>query len=305
MNNQYKKSYATLWLAVIVLPFLFNACKKSTAVVPSPPVNPPTTSNCRLAQWRASETADPFFFEYAGNGKLLQSRVYKNGLANPPSTTVFVYDGSNRLTSSYDSAAFAANNQYTSITTYSNYNNAGYPQHSMERVKAHRDYETDYVYDAGNRITRAIVQSFDMNDALYSKDTVDYLYDANGNFLQGLAHTVLNGTRAVYTAIEIEGYDTKPNFYKSLGAEFNLHRIANSDAYTAAGYYGYYLYMPSANNPLKVYLHNQGTGSKGDFLTYTYDYDSKTNLPSKITYTNTSGGIVRGPAAAFVLYICK
>ncbi len=305
MNHQPTTSSALPGITIFSLLFLFCACKKSTLVVPSPPPNPPATSSCQLVQWKSSETADPLFFEYAGSGKLLKARAFKNGIGNPPSTTVFVYDGSNQLTSSYDSAAFAANDQYTSITTYSNFSSAGYPQHSVERVKAHRDYETDFVYDGANRITRATIQSYDMNDAPYSKDTVDYVYDAKGNFLQGLAHTALNGIRAVYTAVEIEGYDAKPNFYKSLGTEFNLHRIANSDAYSAAGYFGYYLYMPSANNPLKVFLHNQGTGSKGDFLTYTYDYESKTNLPSKITYTNTSGGIVRGPATASVLYNCK
>ncbi|MCC6287985.1 MAG: hypothetical protein IT249_08870 [Chitinophagaceae bacterium] len=279
-----------------------SACKKNNS---TPPVTPPATNTCQLVKWMATETANPYFFEYAGTGKLLKARIYTNGISLPPSTTLFEYDGNNRLTRSYDSAGSAANNQYSAITTYSNYNAAGYPQHSLEKTKAHRDYETDYVYNAKNNIIQAIVQTYDMNDAPYSKDTVDYLYDAKENFIKGSARTTLNGARAVYTAIEIDGYDTQPNFYKSLATEFNLHRIANANAYTAAGYFAYYLYMPSANNPLKVFLHNQGTNSKGDYLTYTYQYDATTKLPSAISYTNTSGGIIRGTSQATAIYNCK
>jgi len=289
--------------------FLFvtiAACKKNDSApsVP-PPITPPAAASCLLVKWTATSVANPNFFEYAPNGKLIKSRVYSNGVSLPPSTTVFDYDGNNRLTRSYDSAAMVANNQYTTVTTYSNYTAAGYPQHSIERTTAHRDYETDFTYNAKNSIVQAVIQTYDGNDALYSKDTVDFLYDANENFLKGSARTRLNGTRGVYTAIEIEGYDTHPNFYKSLGAEYNLHRIANSDAFTAAGYFSYYLYMPAANNPLKVFLHNQGLTDKGDYLTYSYEYDGGTKLPSKISYTNTSGGITRGPSLATALFNCK
>jgi hypothetical protein len=294
---------ALLIYSIAVINF---SCKKDKTTPPvAPPATPPDTSTCQLVKWMATETANPYFFEYGTNGKLIKARIYTNGTSLPPSTTLFEYDGNSRLTRSYDSAAMVANNQYTTITSYSGYTVAGYPQHSVERTTAHRDYETDYVYNAKNNIIRAIVQTYDMNDVLYSKDTADFLYDANENFLKGSAHTKLNGIRDVYTAIEIEGYDTQPNFYRSLGTEFNLHRIANSDAFTAAGYFSYYLYMPSANNPLKVFLHNQGPNDKGDYLTYTYAYQANTKLPSKISYTNTSGGITRGPSLAAAVYNCK
>ncbi len=288
--------------ALLILSIIQFSCKKNN---PLPPTPPPGTSTCQLVKWTATEAANPYFFEYAGNGNLIKARIYKNGTTQPPSTTQFEYDANNRLTRSYDSATMAADNQYTTITSYSNYNAAGYPQHSVERTKAHRDYETDYVYNGKGNVIQAIIQTYDINDALYSKDTVDYLYDAGENFIKGSARTKLNGTRAVYTAIEIEGYDTRTNFYKSLGTVFNLHRIANSDAFTAAGYFEYYLYMPSANNPLKVFLHNQGPNDKGDYLTYTYEYDANTNLPSKISFTNTSGGITRGPSLANANFNCK
>jgi hypothetical protein len=304
MNTAFKKKYTkTIIGSISFLLLMLAACKKNTPA--APPVTPPATSTCQLVKWMATETANPIFFEYAGNGKLIKTRIYTNGNAQPPSTTMFEYDGSNRLIRSYDSAGNVANNQYTTITTYSNHTAAGFPQHSVERTKSHRDYETDYVYNAKNNIVQAIVQTYDINDALYSKDTADYLYSSDENFLKGSARTVLNGTRAVYTAIEIEGYDTHPNFYKSPGTEFNLHRIANTNAYSAAGYFGYYLYMPSNNNPLKVFLHNQGTNDKGDYLTYTYEYDANTKLPSKISFTNTSGGIERGPSLAAAIYNCK
>jgi hypothetical protein len=286
--------------------FAFASCKKSTTP-PGGGTTPPVTGakTCQLSFWKATETANPYFFEYSSTGKLAKARVYTNGNSNPPNTTQFEYDSQNRLTRSYDSAALALNNQYTSITVYSDYNAAGYPLHSIERVKAHRDYETDYEYNAKNSITRAIIQTFDINDALYSRDTVAFTYDATENFLSGIALTLVNGVRTRVTAFEVEGYDTKSNFYKSLGNEFNLHRIANADAMTAAGYYGYSLYMPSANNPLKVYLHNQGLDNKGDYLTYTYEYDASTGLPSKISFMNTSGGLTRGPGFATALYTCK
>lgn len=281
---------------------LAASCKKNNS---TPPVNPPSTNACQLIQWKATEVANLLFFEYTDNGKLIKARIFTNGTSLPASTTQFEYDAQNRLTKSYDSASVAANNQYTTITTYSNYTAAGYPQHSVESVKAHRDYETDYVYNAKNNITRAIIQSYDGKDVLYSKDTVYYLYDANENFISGTALTRVNGIRAAVTGIEIEGYDTKPGFYKSLGVEFNLHRIANSDALSAAGYFAYYLYMPSANNPLKVYLHNQGLNDKGDYLTYTYEYNAGTGMPDKISFTNTSGGITRGPGFATAVFRCK
>lgn len=304
MNTAFKKKYTkTIIGSISFLLLMLAACKKNAPAVP--PVTPPATSTCQLVKWMATETANPIFFEYAGNGKFIKTRIYTNGNAQPPSTTLFEYDGNSRLIRSYDSAGNVANNQYTTITTYSNYTTAGYPQHSVERTKAHRDYETDYVYNAKNNIIQAIVQTYDMNDALYSRDTVDYLYDTNENFLKGSARTTLNGIRAAYTAIEIEGYDAQPNFYKSVGIAFNLHRIANADAYTAAGNFAYYIYMPSANNPLKVFLHNQGTNNKGDYLTYSYEYDANTKLPSKINYTNTSGGITRGPSQASATYNCK
>lgn len=290
----------------LIMLFVLASCKKSTTP-PGGGTTPPVTGSktCQLSFWKATETANPYFFEYNSAGKLSKARVYSNGNGNPPNTTQFEYDSQNRLTRSYDSVSLAANNQYTSTTVYSSYNAAGYPQHSIESVKAHRDYETDYTYNAKNNITRAIIQTFDMNDALYSRDTVNFYYDAGDNFLSAAANVKANGVRTIITGIEIEGYDTKSNFYKSLGIEFNLHRIANADAMTAAGYYGYYLYMPSANNPLKVYLHNQGPGNKGDYLTYTYEYDAGTGLPSKISFTNTSGGITRGPGMATAGYTCK
>lgn len=303
MNTAFKEGYGDTIIASMAFVFLMLvACKKNS---PAPPVNPPAISTCQLVKWMATETANPIFFEYAGNGKLIKTRIYTNGNAQPSSTTMFEYDGSNRLTRSYDSVAMVVNNQYSAITTYSNYTAAGLPQHSVERTKAHRDYETDYVYNAKSNIVQAIVQTYDMNDVLYSKDTVEYLYNSEENFLKGSARTVLNGTRTVYTAIEIEGYDTHPNLYKSLGTEFNLHRIANTDALSAAGYFGYYLYMPSTNNPLKAFLHNQGINNKGDYLTYTYEYNANTKLPSKISFTNTSGGIERGPSLATAIYNCK
>ena len=290
----------------LILLIALYSCKKSSTT-PGGGNTPPVTGTktCQLAFWKATETANPYFFEYASSAKLVKARVYTNGNGQPPTTTQFEYDNQNRLTRSYDSAALGANNQYTTTTVYSNYNAAGYPLHAVAGVKAHRDYETDFLYNTKNSITRAIIQSFDMNDALYSRDTVEFTYDANENFLSGIALTRVNGIRTRLTGIEIEGYDTKPNFYKSLGNEFNIHRVANADAITAAGYYGYYLYMPSANNPLKVYLHNQGTDNKGDYLTYTYEYDASSGLPSKISFTNTSGGITRGPGLATANYTCK
>ena len=290
----------------LMILFVLASCKKSTTP-PGGGTTPPVTGakTCQLVLWKATETANPYFFEYTSSGKIAKARIYTNGVAQPPSTTQFEYDSQNRLTRSYDSAGLAANNQYTSTTVYSNYNAAGYPQHSVERVKAHRDYETDYEYDTKNNITRAIIQTFDMNDALYSRDTAEFSYDANGNFISGAALAKVNGIRSRVIAFEVEGYDTKTNFYKSLGNEFNLHRIASADALTAAGYFGYYLYMPSANNPLKVYLHNQGPGNKGDYLTYTYEYDAGTGLPSKISFMNTSGGVTRGPGIATASYTCK
>lgn len=279
-----------------------TGCKKNNPPLPN---NPGQEGYCKIIFWKATEVANPYYFEYAANGKLIKSRIFTNGSYQTPNTTQFEYDAQNRLSISYDSASAKANNEYTTITTYSNYTSSGYPQHSIERTKAHRDYETDYVYNAKNSITQAVIQTYDGKDALYSKDTVDYFYDAKENFLKGVAHVIVNGLRTIVTGIEIEGYDANPNFYKSLGNEFNLHRIANSDPLTASGYFAYYLYMPSANNPLKVYLHNQGANDKGDYLTYSYEYDPATKLPSRISFTNTSGGTTRGPGIATAIYDCK
>ena len=278
MNNNFQKEYLNANIfSILFLLFILGSCKKSN---PSSPVTPTPAKDCKLIKWNATEVADPNVFEYTSSGKLAKVRVFTNGLNQPPVTTQFEYDAQNRLINSYDSASIANDNEYSALTTYSNYNAAGYPQHSLERVKSHRDYETDYVYNARNSITKAIIQTFDGSDALYSKDTVDFIYDNRENFLKAVANVKQNGTRESITGIEIEGYDDNPCFYNSLGLEFNLHRIANSGAIFAAGYYGYYLYMPSANNPLKVFLHNQGKAPKAtSLLIVMYTIQTQSCLP--------------------------
>lgn len=280
-------------------------CKKSG---PNPAPNPSGTAACQLSFWKATETANPFSFAYTSQGKIAKSKVFTNGNSQPPTVIVFEYDAQNRLVKTYDSLGVALNNEFTETTVYSAHNAAGYPLKALRKFTNtnRRLAELDFVYNGKNNVVKAVMQFFDLNDKLYSKDTVNFYYDSNENFVKGTANTRLNGTRGEYAGIELEDYDSKPSFYGSLGVEFNLQRVAASgDAYAAAGYYGYYLYSPSAHNPGKVYLHNQGLDNRGDYLTYSYEYDAATGYPTKISFTNTSGGVTRGPGFAEARYACK
>lgn len=306
------KKYFNVSILSIVLKFVLfssfismTSCRKDDSGSTN---NPSGNKGCKLVFWKATEVAQPFKFEYNSVGKISRSRVFSNGNGAPPNVTIYEYTPQNQLLRTFDSVNVAANNEFTSTIYYSDYNNSGYPLKAVNKlVKSGRRFaELEFEYNSKNNVTRAIIQIFDGNDKPYRKDTAHFYYDNNENFIKGTANTVLNGVRKEYIGIEAEGYDTKPCFYGSLGIEPQVQRIAASnDAYMAAGYYAYYLYSPSANNPGKVYLHNQGTDNKGDYLTYTYIYDPVTDYPSSISFTNTQLGVTRGPSNAEARYECK
>ncbi len=287
-----------LFLAIVTI--LFLSCKKNSSSSNPPPGN--NSKHCELVFWKATDVAYPTYFEYNSNGKLVKTRWFSNGPSVTPLTRIFEYNAQNQLINIYDSTPNAMS------VSFSNYNTGGYPQKAIYNSNGIRQAEFEFEFDSKNNISKKIVQHFSNNGTPFPiKDTMKSYYDAGGNVIKETAITKLNGIRREYILLEAEGYDTKPNFYKSLGNEFNfLYRYNRS----GEGFLnlGDYIYSMSANNPGRVYLHNQDLtddNNKGDYLTYSYEYDAATGYPSKISFTNTSGGVTRGPGLATVNYNCK
>lgn len=285
------------------------ACTKSPVTNPpvTPPVTPPPAGSktCQLVFWKATENAYPAYFEYNIAGKLNKSRWFANGPNIPPLTRIFSYNAQNQLTGIVDSVGAAE--PPNMVTSFTGYTAAGYPLKATLKFNNKLFVDMEFEYDSRNNISRKILQHYDNGTiAVSPKDTMNFYYNADGNIIKETAITKLNGVRHEYILLEAEGYDKKQNFYKSLGNEYNyLYRYnRNGEGFLNLGDY---MYSTSANNPGRVYLHNQGTedSNKGDYLTYTYEYDASTSLPSKISFMNTSGGITRGPGFAAAVYSCK
>ncbi len=295
-----------LLLPALALLLTAVACKKS-ATPPGGGTTPPVTGTkpCQLIFWKATETAYPTYFEFNAAGKITKSRWFSNGGALAPLTRIFTYNAQNQLTSIADSVG--AGQPANMVTSFSNYTAAGYPLKATHKFGTKVSADLEFEYDSRNNISRKIFQNYDNSgNPILPRDTMNFYYNAEGNITKETAITKLNGIRREYIMLEAEGYDTKPNFYKSLGNEYNyLYRYNRS----GEGFFnlGDYTYSISTNNAGKVYLHNQGTddGNKGDYLTYTYEYDTGTGLPSKISFMNTSGGLTRGPGFATAVYTCK
>jgi hypothetical protein len=283
-----------------------SACKKSSSPTGggTTPVIPPA-KYCQLVCWKATESAYPTYFEFNAAGKMIKSRWYPNGIQLRPLTRIFSYNNQNQLTSIMDSVG--TGEPLNMNTSFSDYNGAGCPQKANHRFGNKPYADLEFVYDSKNNISKKIFLFYDNSgNPVLPKDSMNFYYNADGNIIKETAITKLNGIRREYILLEAEGYDTKLNFYKSLGNEYNLLYRYNrgGDSYLSLGDYTYSI---SANNPGKVYLHNQSTddSDKGDYLSYTYEYDAVTGLPAKISFMNTSGGITRGPGFATAIYNCK
>jgi hypothetical protein len=284
----------------IIIFIAFSSCKKSSTSTSPTPIAPAKT--CQLIFWKATEVASPTYFEYNSNGKLSKSRWFSNGLFSLPTTRVFEYNTQNQIVKIADSVPNAMS------VNFLNYNTAGYPLKAIYNNGINKESEFEYEYDSKNNISIKTVQFFNnAGTPVGKKDSLKFYYNAAGNMIKETAITSFNGIRREYILLEVEGYDTKPNFYKSLGNEFNfLYRYnRNGEGHLNQGDY---IYSMCTNNPSKVYLHNQDLtddSNKGDYLTYTYEYDAITGYPSKISFTYTQLGVTRGPSFATVNFSCK
>ena len=295
----------TILSASLLLLVSLGACKKTTTSPGGGPTPPVTSKACQLVFWKATETAYPTSFEYNAAGKITKSRWFPNGTQLRPLTRIFSYNAQNQLTGIMDSVG--TGEPLNMNTSFADYTAAGYPQKATHKFGATPSVDLEFEYDSRNNISKKIFLFYDNSGkAILPKDTMNFYYNADGNIIKETAITTLNGVRREYIMLEAEGYDSKPNFYKSLGNEYNFlyHYNRGGEGYLNLGDY---TYSTSANNAGRVYLHNQGTddSNKGDYLTYSYEYDAATGLPSNISFTNTSGGITRGPGIATANYNCK
>ncbi len=281
------------FLLVVFSSLLVSSCKKEKTAGNN---TGGATGTCKLVFFKFSERAPVWNFEYNGAGKLAKTRYFSNG-AFMPTTRLFAYDAQNRLTRIADSAS---NDYYTDFLAH---NSAGNPTKALSKSMNKKIIEIEFIYDARQNISKKVFQFYDVNEQLLNRrDTLTYNYDAKGNVTKETAITPLNGIRREYILLEAEGYDDKISYYKTLGLEFNLLYRYNR---SGEGTYnlGEYIYGICANNPGKVYLHNQGTddNNKGDYLTYSYEYNSD-GYPSKISQTYNASSTT---SSSTMIYDCR
>lgn len=277
--------------------FPLIACKKQSGTTNN--TGGGNNGTCLLTQFQFGGFGPFWNFEYNTKGKLSKTRYFSNGPILP-ATRVFEYDGENRLVKITDSSSPA---YYTEFSAHSP---TGNPTSAIAKFNNKKAVQINFVYDGKDNIIKKIFQFYDINEVLSpAKDTLQFYYDGNGNITKETVITTLNGVKREYILLEAEGYDNKTSFYKSLGKEFNfLYRFNRS----GEGTYnlGEYIYGISANNPGKVFLHNQGTDdmNKGDYLTYVYEYNSN-GYPSKISQSLTNSTTTYPATQSRLLYECK
>jgi hypothetical protein len=290
-----------LFTVLALTAILFTHCKKDSS---SKPVNNNDSVTCnKLNFFQFADNPNPWFFEYNSKGKLSKTRWYPNGPYRPV-TKIFEYDTDTRLAKIYDSLADAG-----SYTSFSGYNASGAPVKALEKSMNKKIVELEFIYDSktGN-IIKKVFQFFDGNEvAIPVKDTMLIYYDLNtNNVTRETAITNFNGVRREYILLEADGYDNKPSYYKSLGNEFAyLYRWNRG----GEGFLnqGFYLFSPNANNPGRVYLHNQNVTDdkdKGDYISYSYQYGAN-GYPVKFTHTYTNPGGTNPGGRDSISYSCK
>jgi hypothetical protein len=296
MNKQF---FVGLLLAVVLL----SNCKKDAGSTNGGGDSTNVTNCNKLIFFRFADNPNPWFFEYNAKGKLLKTRWFPNRLYAPV-TKIFQYDVDGHLTKIYDS--LAATNTYTAFTGY---NAKGDALKATEISDGKKIMELEFFYDAKTGyINKKVFQFFDMKEIpVPVKDTMLIYYDpVTSNVIKETAITNFNGIRREYILLEAEGYDNKTSFYKSLGNEFNyLYRWNRG----GEGFLnqGFYLFSPTANNPGKVYLHNQNitdNNNKGDYITYTYQYNAN-GYPEKFTHTYTTQAGTKPGGNNTISYNCK
>ncbi len=249
---------------------------------------------CKLITLSGTKLSPPYYYEYNINDKISKWKAYSY-------VTIYEYNSQNQLVKTYDRTSAALNQTLNNAIYYSNYNSNGYPLKALWKYENfnRRIAEIDFSYDNNNHITKTIRQLFDENDNVYKKDTANFYYDNDGNFLKGSINIKANGLWTEVITIKAENYDSKPSYNKSLGLEYQLQSMANT-RFSLPELQFFYL---TTNNPGKIYIY--GIDNKADNFIYQYEYDSMTGYPTEISTTSTISGITNDPVSLQTKYNCK